>query len=56
MNWPALSRRSTGVGIVNFSLLTPILFFSNLVMTDTDNSFDGIFNVSSTPFSELMLT
>jgi Protein of unknown function (DUF4239) len=47
---------STGVGIMSFCLLTVILFFSNLVMTDTDNPFDGIFNVSPRPFSELMLT
>jgi hypothetical protein len=43
------------VGLCCFVLLTVILFLSNLVMTDTDNPFDGIFNVSSHPFSELML-
>jgi Protein of unknown function (DUF4239) len=47
---------SGAVGVVCYSLLTVILFFSNLVMTDTDNPFDGVFNVSSQPFSELMLT
>jgi hypothetical protein len=47
---------SEAVGILCYCLLTVILFFSNLVMTDTDNPFDGIFNVSSEPFSDLMLT
>jgi hypothetical protein len=41
-------------GLACFALLTVILFLSNVVMTDTDNPFDGIFNVSSRPFSELM--
>jgi hypothetical protein len=43
------------VGLGCFILLTAILFLSNLVMTDTDNPFDGIFNLSPRPFSELML-
>jgi hypothetical protein len=42
-------------GLACFALLAVILFLSNVVMTDTDNPFDGIFNVSSRPFSELML-
>ncbi len=46
---------SLPVGLACFVLLAVILFLSNLVMTDTDNPFDGIFNVSSRPFSELML-
>jgi len=46
---------SAALGVLCYSLLTTILFSSNLVMTDTDNPFEGIFNVSSQPFSELML-
>lgn len=46
---------SWGVGAACFSVVGIILFFSNLVMTDTDNPFDGIFNVSSRPFEEVML-
>lgn len=40
-------------GACCFSTLGVILFLSNLVMTDTDDPFDGIFNVSAQPFSEL---
>jgi hypothetical protein len=46
---------SLGVGLGCFVLIGLILFFSNVVMTDTDNPFDGIFNVSPKAFSELML-
>lgn len=46
---------SWAVGAVCFSTVAIILFFSNLVMTDTDNPFDGVFNVSSQPFAELIL-
>ncbi len=41
------------VGAVGFSAVAIVLFFSNLVMTDTDNPFDGVFNVSAKPFSDL---
>jgi len=41
------------VGAVGFSAVAIVLFFSNLVMTDTDNPFDGVFNVSPRPFSDL---
>ncbi|MBZ5603472.1 MAG: DUF4239 domain-containing protein [Acidobacteriia bacterium] len=40
-------------GMLSFALLAAILFLSNLVMTDTDNPFDGIFNVRAQPFLEL---
>jgi hypothetical protein len=46
---------SLPLGLGCFVLLAVILFLSNVVMTDTDNPFDGIFNVSPKPFSELML-
>lgn len=46
---------SLALGLVCFLLLAAILFLSNVVMTDTDNPFDGIFNVSPRPFSELIL-
>jgi Protein of unknown function (DUF4239) len=41
------------VGALGFSAVAIVLFFSNLVMTDTDNPFDGVFNVSAKPFSDL---
>jgi hypothetical protein len=41
------------LGAVCFSIVVVILFFSNLVMTDTDNPFDGVFNVSAQPFLDL---
>jgi len=47
--------RSWIVGVCCFGALGVILFLSNLVMTDTDNPFEGVFNVSSQPFSDLML-
>jgi hypothetical protein len=43
------------VGAACFSIVSIVLFFSNLVMTDTDNPFDGVFNVSPQPFAELAL-
>jgi hypothetical protein len=44
---------SSAVGAACFSTVAIILFFSNLVMTDTDNPFDGVFNVSSQPYTDL---
>jgi hypothetical protein len=41
------------LGAACFSIVVVILFFSNLVMTDTDNPFDGVFNVSPQPFLDL---
>jgi hypothetical protein len=41
------------VGMCCFAALAVILFLSNLVMTDTDNPFEGVFNVSAQPFSEI---
>ena len=46
-NWAA--------GICCFLLLGVILFLANLVMTDMDNPFTGVYNVSSQPFSDLAL-
>jgi hypothetical protein len=43
------------LGAICFSTVAIILFFSNLVMTDTDNPFDGVFNVSAQPFLDLTL-
>jgi len=34
-------------------MLVAIVLFSNLVMTHTDNPFDGVFNVSPQPFADL---
>jgi Protein of unknown function (DUF4239) len=43
------------IGAACFAAVAIILFFSHLVMTDTDNPFNGVFNVSPQPFSELAL-
>jgi hypothetical protein len=40
-------------GLCCFLLLGIILFLANLVMTDTDNPFEGVYNVSPRPFSDL---
>jgi hypothetical protein len=41
-------------GLACFGLLALVLFLANLVMRDTDNPFNGIWNVSSKPFSDLL--
>jgi hypothetical protein len=41
-------------GLACFGLLSLVLFLANLVMRDTDNPFNGIWNVSSKPFSDLL--
>jgi len=40
-------------GMCCFLLVAVILFLANLVMTDTDNPFKGVYNVSPKPFSDL---
>jgi uncharacterized membrane protein YqjE len=40
-------------GMCCFLLLGVILFLANLVMTDTDNPFQGVYNVNPRPFSDL---
>ncbi len=40
-------------GAACFVLFTLVLFFANLVMTDTDNPFEGVCNISNEPFVEL---
>jgi len=42
-------------GLACFSLLALVIFLANLVMRDTDNPFYGIWNVSSKPFSDLLV-
>jgi hypothetical protein len=42
-------------GLACFSLLDLVIFLANLVMRDTDNPFYGIWNVSSKPFSDLLV-
>jgi len=44
-NWAA--------GMCCFLILGVILFLANLVMTDMDNPFRGVYNVNPTPFSDL---
>jgi hypothetical protein len=41
-------------GLACFGLLALVIFLANLVMRDTDNPFNGIWNVSSRPFSDLL--
>jgi hypothetical protein len=41
-------------GIACFAILALVLFLANLVMRDTDNPFQGIWNVSAKPFSDLL--
>jgi uncharacterized membrane protein len=40
-------------GMCCFLLVAVILFLANLVMTDTDNPFKGVYNVSPNAFSDL---
>ena len=40
-------------GLVCFLLLAIILFLANLVMADTDNPFQGVYNIAPKPFSDL---
>jgi hypothetical protein len=40
-------------GLVCFLMVAVILFLANLVMTDTDNPFQGVYNVSPRPFLDL---
>ena len=42
--------RHWAAGLACFGLLALVLFLANLVMRDTDNPFNGIWNVSSKPF------
>ena len=40
-------------GLCCFAGVAVILFLANLVMTDTDNPFQGVYNVSPKPFADL---
>jgi hypothetical protein len=40
-------------GLFCFILVAVILFLANLVMTDTDNPFKGVYNISPKPFLDL---
>src|ERR1039457_4814528 len=40
-------------GMCSFLLVAVILFLANLVMTDTDNPFKGVYNVGPKAFSDL---
>jgi hypothetical protein len=40
-------------GVACFVLVATVLVFANIVMTDLDNPFNGVYNVSSEPFSRL---
>ena len=40
-------------GLCCFLLVAVVLFLANLVMTDTDNPFKGVYNISPRPFSDL---
>jgi hypothetical protein len=41
-------------GAAGAMILVVVLFFANLVMTDTDNPFQGVCNLSPQPFSDLI--
>jgi hypothetical protein len=41
-------------GTACFTLLAAILILANIVMTDLDNPFNGVYNVGAEPFSRLM--
>ena len=41
-------------GAACFTLIAAVLLLANIVMTDLDNPFNGIYNVSSEPFSRLV--
>jgi len=41
-------------GFTCFGILALVIFLANLVMRDTDNPFNGIWNVSPKPFSDLL--
>jgi Protein of unknown function (DUF4239) len=43
----------SGAGMCCFLLVVVILFLANMVMTDTDNPFKGVYNVNPQPFSDL---
>ncbi|HMD50002.1 MAG TPA: hypothetical protein VKG79_12925 [Bryobacteraceae bacterium] len=40
-------------GAACFVLVATVLILANIVMTDFDNPFNGVYNVSSEPFSRL---
>jgi len=40
-------------GAACFVLVATVMIFANIVMTDLDNPFNGVYNVSSEPFSRL---
>ena len=40
-------------GIACFTLVAAVLILANIVMTDLDNPFNGVYNVGSEPFSRL---
>ncbi len=42
------------VGVCCLVFVQVVLFLANLVMTDTDNPFEGVCNISSQPFSDLV--
>ena len=52
--WSSSIRFTNGIaGLCCFLLVAVILFLANLVMTDTDNPFQGVYNVSPKPFLDL---
>jgi hypothetical protein len=42
------------LGMVSMAIATLLLFFAHFVLTDLDNPFEGTWNVSSEPFSDLV--
>lgn len=46
--------RSTVVGLVSVAIAGTLLLFAHVVLTDMDNPFESMWNVSSEPFSDLL--
>jgi hypothetical protein len=46
--------RNLALGLISIAITTMLLFFAHFVLTDLDNPFEGTWNVSSSPFAELI--
>src|SRR6185295_3655423 len=50
----AFPFQNTLLGFISVAMTTALLFFAHFVLTDLDNPFDGTWNLSTVPFSELI--
>jgi hypothetical protein len=46
--------RNVALGVVSVAITTMLLFLAHFVLTDLDNPFEGMWNVGSEPFAELV--